>query len=191
MQPEKESKPKQRKAVEKESASKGTNKALSMEPDAYNAVIQQLSPLDVRVVALTYMVTAPVHSGPLSVRAEMDVPELDSAEDAPDGNHYVDISHRAHFKIVASDDSIAADGRVTFRVRLRLGFKPPSEFWKIFLLRNVKLYTHPILRDLTSSLATRSSLVVQPLSSVSVLQVLKPSFAESGKQATKPAGDQG
>jgi len=141
--------------------------------EAYNAVIERLVPQDVRLVDLNYSVKAAVHTGPLQALAVMLEPTVTDRVDGADGNHFVTIEHRMTFRIVAPDESVAAEGRAIFNVRLRLGFKPPEEFWPIFLARNVKLYTHPALRDLISSLATRASLFVQPLSSVSVTQVLK------------------
>jgi len=141
-------------------------------PAAYNAVVDSLVPQEIRLVDLTFNVRAAVHSGPLIAYATMDNPELTEQMEVHDGTTYVHVAHKAVFRIKSSDESIAAEGRATYAVRLKLGFAPPEDFWKIFLPRNIKLYTHPALRDLIASLASRAGLVVQPLASVSVVQAI-------------------
>lgn len=140
--------------------------------EAYNAVIDNLTPIEVRLSDLSFSLKGPVYSGPLFSNTEMESPSVVEDLRSHDGAVFVSITHQAVFRIVASDESIAAEGRAKFLVRLRLTFRPPENFWPVFLHRNVKLYTHPMLRDLIASLAARAGLLAQPLGSVAVTQAV-------------------
>lgn len=149
--------------------------------EVYNAVIDQITPLDVRLIDTSFTLRTPVHSGPLSAQAHLESPELLDKTSGPSGEIYVQIGHAARFAIVASDETVAAEGLARFTVRLRVGFEPPEEFWRLFLIRNVKLYTYPALRDLVASLSARASLVVLPLASVAVIPRVHPPSLPSPK----------
>ncbi len=149
--------------------SEGGNPQL-MTPETYNAVIERLVPVEIKLVDLAFHVKSAVSSGPLFTSVDLMGPELLEVQQLGDPEVFADISQSANFKISASDGTTAAEGRCVYKVRLKIEFEPPREFWKIFLIRNVKIYTHPALRELVASLASRANLMAVPLGSVSVRQ---------------------
>lgn len=167
------------------------SKGIAISAEAYNAVIEQITPLDIRLTGMRFQLRAAVHSGPLQASARMDEPTREPDRENGDGSSFVHIRHDASFEIASTDGSKAAEGAATFLVVLRVGFKAPESFWPIFLKRNVKLYTHPALRDLIASLSARAGLVVQPLSSISITQSIiralpPPSdFGQQGKASVE------
>jgi hypothetical protein len=141
---------------------------------AYNAIIEQVHPLDIRLTHIDFSLKSPVHSGPLVASAQLEAAHVANSQPDMDGKVRAEITQRAHFRIRSADESIAAEGLAEFSIRLRLGFEPPKSFWDLFCVRNVKLYTHPMLRDLVAGLCARASLVVQPMTSISVTQSVQP-----------------
>lgn len=145
-----------------------------MTPEAYNAIIAQVSPLEVKLASMEFHLGGPA-SGYLTSIGKLEFPEKLESQPAHDSGHFVTVTQRSEFTIIASDQSVAAFGHATFQVRLKVGFEAPREFWDLFLARNIRLYTHPALRDLVASLAARAGLVASPLGSVAVAQTVSPS----------------
>lgn len=152
--------------------------------EVYNAIISQLRPLDVRLLGLAFDVRPSSGSNVLQATASAEMPEVVEHTKSVDGTQIYTIEHRIAFSIEAPGPEVVGQGRAKFAVRIRLAFEPPENFWPIFLQRNVKLYTHPPMRDLVASLCGRANLMVELLGSVSVTQnVAAPSEADSQASA--------
>lgn len=156
-----------------------------LDPQVYNAVISQLTPLNVRLVSLGWDVHPQAFYGQLQAVATAEVPTVRAKTELPDGAQLFEIEQRMAFDVVTTDRLVVAKGRATYVVQLRISFNPPSNFWPIFLMRNVKLYTHPPLRDLVASMCGRSNLVVSLIDSISVTQNIVP--GEAPTTLAKPA----
>jgi hypothetical protein len=141
----------------------------SLTPESYNTVIHNLTPLEVKVESLEFRVVTR-GSGLLMSMAKMRAPALESVVEASSDSWLADISQACQFAITQTDSQVVASGSAMLSVRLKLGIDPPEEFWDVFLERNIKLYTQPVLRDLVSTLAMRAGLLAQPIGSVSVVQ---------------------
>lgn len=141
--------------------------------DVYNAIISQLRPLDVRLLSLSFDVHPNYASNVLQATAEAEMPDVVEHAQTVDGAQIYTVAQRIGFTISAPGSVTVGQGRATFAVRIRLAFEPPANFWPVFLERNVKLYTHPPMRDLVASLCGRANLMVELLGSVSVTQNVK------------------
>lgn len=141
-------------------------------PEEYNLLLARLTPRSVRLENIACRVNDEPAIGALESRAEMHVPVIVSIAEGPDGDGSVlaDIRQSASFSVANADGRIVVSAAMSFRVLVKVDLRPPEEFWDIFLSRNVKLYTHPPLRDLAASLCARANVVAPPLPSVSVLQ---------------------
>lgn len=148
--------------------------------EVYNSIISHVVPVEVKLIDLSFSIKSPSHSGPLYSTSTLGLPEIVNESTSNEGSSFYTVDHRVAFKIEASDDCLVAEGRAVLSVKLRLELKPPEEFWELFLERNIKLYTYPVLRELVSSLATRAGLICQPLSSVAVSQSIKKNDFLSG-----------
>ena len=141
-----------------------------IDAESYNAVIGQLRPLDVRLLSVSFDVHPQQAFNQLQATASAEMPAIAERTELHDGTHLFTIMQRATFEVSAPGNIRVAVGRATFAVRIRVAFRPPENFWPLFLQRNVKLYTHPPLRDLVASLCARANIVVNLLDSVSVTQ---------------------
>lgn len=141
-------------------------------PEAYNLIVDALRPVDIRVVALSFRQHETRSSGPVVTFGELELPERDSELELPDSVYETQVSQRARFLFRTLDGVTVAEGDATFSVRLSIPIRAPVEFWSIFLHRNIKLYTHPVLRDIAASVAARAGIVAVPMGSISVAQTL-------------------
>ena len=150
-----------------ESLSPGSSEQ-PIDPQIYNLLIEHIAPLGVRLESLSFDLRASSGRGSLVTVAQLHAPEYSGNDDKVHT-----LTQRAEFQIQDADGIAAATGIAAFSVLLRAEIEPPKNFWDIFLIRNVKLYTQPVLRELLASLAMRSGLVAAPIGSVAVTQVIR------------------
>ncbi len=143
--------------------------------EAYNAIIGGLVPTSIELTSLTFDRKPAQSTSQLITRAELRHPTLvGDPLLLNDGQVYRMVEQSVVFAIISSENEAVIVGSATFMIKIKTASNPPDEFWKLFLPRNVKLFTHPAARDLIASLAARAGLVCAPLASVSVTQNVAP-----------------
>lgn len=172
--------------MQPEDAPKTVSMELPISPESYNAIIGQVVPVEIRVTELEFGLKDQTALGILASTASLEVPELKYERGNGDDLYYVSFEQLARFTFLASEGTVAAEGRVVIEVKLRVSFQPPSEFWEVFKRRNLKLYTQPLIRETLASLAMRAGLTATPLSSIAVEAKLAKSTPLPLKAAETP-----
>lgn len=141
----------------------------AIDPTEYNRIVENLLPVEVRLDSVSFSICSGPSGNALLSECSLQAPVLKSCNSLANHSDFL-IEHSAEFSVIDSNRTVIATGRARFIVVLRCGFEPPQSFWNLFLPRNIKLYTYPVLRELVSGLSSKSGLLVQPLSSIAVVQ---------------------
>lgn len=148
-------------------------------PEAYNLVIEHTVPIDVQVTSCDWarmetqqpgaaFRTEAVAEGPRVVGSSTIAPRVVTT-----------LEQGFAFRVVEDSGIPLLAGQATLRVRVAHDFEPPTTFWPLFLVRNLKLYTQPVLRDLVANICQRAGVPASLLPSIAVNMIVPAPVADN------------